>query len=128
MRARAEQLRLGDRVIFAGAVHDMPRLYAAADIFVFPSRYEAFGLALLEAMAAGLPSVVSRAGGLMEVASPEGSVMIDSERSHELARAVVRLGRDAELRASMGAAAAAHAERFDVARRIPRLMAVYERL
>ncbi len=128
MRARAEQLQLGDRVLFVGSVVDMPRLYAAADLFVFPSRYEAFGLALLEAMAAGLPSVVSRVGGITEVASPEGSLTVDAVRAHELAHALVRLGRDAGLRTRMGAAAALHAQRFDVARMIPRLTAIYERL
>ena len=52
------------RIVFAGRRGDLPRLYPAADAFVFPTYYEAFGLVCMEAMAAGLPLFATRAGGI----------------------------------------------------------------
>ena len=55
----ARELGIGEQVIFAGVQQQVPQFLAAMDVFVFPSRYEGLGLALLEAQAAGLPCVVS---------------------------------------------------------------------
>jgi glycosyltransferase involved in cell wall biosynthesis len=55
----AEELGIARQVIFAGVQQHVPHFLAAMDVFVFPSRYEGLGLALLEAQAAGLPCVVS---------------------------------------------------------------------
>lgn len=65
-------------VIFTGAIHeaDMPAMYSAADLFVFPTRYEGFGLAPLEAMACGTPVIASRVGSLPEVLA-EAAYWID---------------------------------------------------
>ena len=59
---QAQARRLGASVQFLGFRHDVPDLLKASDIFVLPSRYEAMSLAVLEAMAVGLPSVVSDVG------------------------------------------------------------------
>lgn len=60
--ARAEELGIGKVVVFAGVRGDVPRLMKGAmDVFVFPSLYEGLGIVFLEAQAAGLPAVVSRA-------------------------------------------------------------------
>jgi len=126
MRALAGDLDLGDRVLFLGSVARMAPLYAAADAFVFPSRYEAFGIALLEAMVAGLPAAVTRAGGIPEVATQETALFVDPERVSPLALAIVRLARDAGLRARLGAGAARVAERFDAPAWVSRLEAIYE--
>ena len=66
---RAAARGVGHKVVFAGFVpeEDLPRLYAAADVAVFPSLYEPFGIVALEAMAAGVPVVTSDIGGLREV-------------------------------------------------------------
>jgi len=58
---------LSDRMEFAGFVRDVPAFLAGINVFVLPSRWEAFGIALLEAMAAGLPCIASRVGGMPEV-------------------------------------------------------------
>jgi glycosyltransferase involved in cell wall biosynthesis len=67
-RARLEALAarhgLGDRVTFHGHQDDVGRFYAAADLFVFPSRMESFGLVLLEAMSHGLPALTIRHDGV----------------------------------------------------------------
>ena len=59
VRNQTEQLGLTDKVVFAGAHKDVERFYQAMDVFVFPSRYEGFGMAMIEAQASGLPCVAS---------------------------------------------------------------------
>ncbi len=58
---------IDDRVIFAGYRENMPEAFAAMDIFAFPSHSEAFGIALVEAMSMGLPSVCSRKDGILDI-------------------------------------------------------------
>lgn len=60
----AEQLGVSERVIFAGARSDLPKIYPAADAFVLPTLYETFALVCLEAMASGLPVLASPVGGI----------------------------------------------------------------
>ena len=69
LRAEANALGLGDKVYFAGYLcgKDVEKMYKAADISVFPSTYEPFGIVALEGMLAERPIVVSDAGGLGEI-------------------------------------------------------------
>jgi glycogen synthase len=69
LRAEANALGLGDKVYFAGYLggKDVEKMYKAADISVFPSIYEPFGIVALEGMLAERPIVVSDAGGLGEI-------------------------------------------------------------
>lgn len=69
LERRAAEMGLGDRVAFWGFIDDETKagLYAAADLCVFPSLYEPFGIVALEAMASGTPLVVSDVGGLAEI-------------------------------------------------------------
>ncbi|ADI01298.1 glycosyltransferase family 4 protein [Syntrophothermus lipocalidus] len=69
LRQKANDLGLGDKVCFTGYIseEDRDRLYQVADVAVFPSLYEPFGIVALEAMAAGTPVVVSDSGGLAEI-------------------------------------------------------------
>ncbi len=55
---------VGDRLIFAGARHDMTEIYSAADVFVLPTSYETFSLVCMEAMACGVPVLATRVGGI----------------------------------------------------------------
>jgi glycosyltransferase involved in cell wall biosynthesis len=70
-RAALEELArregVAERVEFAGFVTDVPAFLDRVNVFVNPSRWEAFGFTLLEAIAAGLPCIASRVGGLVEV-------------------------------------------------------------
>jgi glycosyltransferase involved in cell wall biosynthesis len=70
--AQARALGLNDRVLFAGKISDAERdrFYHAADVAVFPSLYEPFGIVALEAMAAACPVVVTQTGGLQEIVRP----------------------------------------------------------
>jgi len=68
-RARAAELGLGDKILFTGFIpdEDRDRLFKVADVAVFPSLYEPFGIVALEAMAARVPVVAASVGGLAEV-------------------------------------------------------------
>ena len=59
VRNRVTELNLTDRVVFAGAHKDVERFYQAMDVFLFPSRYEGFGMAMIEAQCSGLACVAS---------------------------------------------------------------------
>lgn len=128
MRALADQLQLADRVIFPGDVADPAPLYAAADVFAFPSRWEAFGIALLEAMVAGLPIVATRTGGIPEVLGADWPELVEPDHVTPLALCLIKLARAPALRAARAAAARARAREFDAGPGVARLTAVYDRL
>jgi UDP-glucose:(heptosyl)LPS alpha-1,3-glucosyltransferase len=64
---QATELDVRDRVVFAGHSRDVKRQYAAADIFVFPTAYESFSMATLEAVASGLPILATKVNGTEEL-------------------------------------------------------------
>jgi len=90
------------RVVDVGYVHDkdLPLLYAAAGLFVFPSLYEGFGLPPLEAMACGTPVAVSKAAALPEVVGNAG-VFFDPNDPHDIAKTVTALIHDDKKRAQL---------------------------
>ena len=120
-----QRLGVGDRVRFPGTVEDPEVLYAAADAFVFPSRYEAFGMALLESMAAGLPAVVSAVGGILELSTSATALRVPPDDPQALAGAIARLRADPRLASDMGMAARARATQFDATSAVSRLEGVY---
>jgi glycosyltransferase involved in cell wall biosynthesis len=104
--ALAKSMGLEGRVHFLGFITDMPGLMRSVDLFVLPSRYEPFGLVLLEAMASGLPVVTAcSAGGADLITSRVGVVLADSDDSAALAGALRPLVDDPEYRRTMAAAA-----------------------
>jgi glycosyltransferase involved in cell wall biosynthesis len=111
--ARAEALRLGGQVHFVGYVPgpELPWWYNAAEMFVYPSVYEGFGLPPLEAMACGTPVITSTASSLPEVVGRAG-LTIDPGDTAALADAMERVGSSPELRAEMRAAGLAQAQSF----------------
>ncbi len=107
LRTRA----VGDaRIRFLGAAKppDVRRLLADSDVFLFPSRYDVFGLAVVEAMGAGLATVVSPLPGVVDdlCVSERNCVVVDGGPG-EWATTIVRLVEDAGLRARLGQAATA---------------------
>ena len=102
----AETLGIRERVVFHGHVADPFSHYARAAMFVLPSRFEGMPNALLEAMAAGLPAVVSDAspGPLEEVTHGENGLVVPAGDVAALTGAMTRLVGDAGLRRAMGEA------------------------
>ena len=104
LRERAAQLRLAQRVHLAGAVDraGIASLLAGARAFALPSRGEPFGIALLEAMAAGVPAVATRAGGVPEFARDgENALLVRVDDPQELAAALDRVDMNAEVREAL---------------------------
>lgn len=128
LEERARAVNLSKAISFTGALRDVTLYYKAADIFAFPSRYEAFGIALLEAMAAGLPVVASRTGGITELATDEAALLVPVGDVDGLASALSLLAGDPARRACLGSAARARAAAFDVYLQLPRLEQVYAAL
>ncbi len=100
------------RVTFVGRVEhaETQRFYREADIFVFPSIFESFAIPPVEAMAAGLPVVASRVGGIQETLVDDATgIFVQREDAEELAAAIRRLLDDADLRRRFGEAGRARA-------------------
>lgn len=96
---------LGGVVQVTGFRSDVPDLLAAMDIFAFPSHNEAFGLALIEAMATGLPTVSSDCDGVPDiVVEGRTGLMVPARDAAALAAATARLLDDARLREAFGRA------------------------
>ncbi|TDG00316.1 glycosyltransferase family 4 protein [Paenibacillus piri] len=110
----AEQLGVDRRVHFLGYRKDMANVMRCADFFVFPSRYEACTLAVIEALASGLPVITTYQSGVSELIagdSPSGFVLEDPEDVAGLRRAMRTLSANPELRRELGFNARAIAER-----------------
>jgi len=108
----AERLGLDERVHFLGFRTDVDDLMRAADFFVFPSRYEACTLVLLEAMASGLPIVTAQTAGGAELVSDNcGVVLEDPDDIEALSEALRVLATDSARRASMSRHARDHSEK-----------------
>jgi N-acetyl-alpha-D-glucosaminyl L-malate synthase BshA len=108
--ARARELGVGDAVCLLGRRDDFCRLLGHADGFVLPSESEGFGVAALEAMAAGVPVFGYRVGGLPEVVADGAGALVPCGDVDALAQAVIAGVGDRAVRDTMGRAARARAE------------------
>lgn len=101
-RQRAQILGIDDRVCWLGPLPDadLPALYTAAEIFVFPSLYEGFGLPVIEALACGTPVACANTSSLPEVAG-EAAVLFDPTQTASIADVLRQVLTDAGLRAAL---------------------------
>lgn len=128
-RKRPDMLR---RVHFAGVVPDdeVYRSYANADLLLLPSRYESFGLSVIEAMSFGLPVVAWKAGGVCEtVVDGESGILVDVENRNGLIEAVGRLATDPQLRRRYGdQGRKRYLSHFSTTTSIPRTIDAYRKI
>lgn len=118
----ATKLGVHDKIIFTDFVPEIAGYYAASDIFVFPTLYEPFGLVVAEALASGLPVIVSEGAGATEVINDgrEGLLLKDPTNLNEVAEKINILVKDENLRKQMSRNARKTAEKYswdEVARR-----------
>jgi glycosyltransferase involved in cell wall biosynthesis len=125
LREHARLLGLADRVDFAGHVarDDLAALYRGAACLVFSSRYEGFGLPVLEAMASGTPVVATRSSSIPEVAG-DAAILVDSD-ADELASGIARALSERDRLVSAGLE---RARQFSWAETARRTAAVYREL
>jgi len=105
LRSRTEALELNERVTFTGFRRDLPRLFEALEIVCVPSRNEAFGLTVIEAMAAGKAVIGSDSGAIPELLDTGTGRLAPPGDPRAWAEAMAELATDAELRSRLGQAA-----------------------
>lgn len=128
LRAQAEALGIADACRFPGTIGELGDVYRAIDIFVMPSLWEGLSLAMLEAMAAGLPMVATEVGGAREVLGDDryGKVVPPGDAA-ALAAAIRALLNDPTGRGELAAAGAARVrEHYSVAALARQLTSLYE--
>jgi glycosyltransferase involved in cell wall biosynthesis len=111
-RALAEELGIADRVRFEPASSDVDHYYAAADCFLFPTSYDAFGMVISEAMAMGLPVITTTEAGAAEwIEDGVSGLLVDTPDDHtQFASHIQTLKSDKQLCRRMSLAARAIAE------------------
>ncbi len=124
----AGQKGLAGQVLFLPPRADVQYYYAAADACVAPSLYDAFSLPPAEAMACGLPTIVSRQAGVSEVITHgrDGLILEDPSNADELARLIRTLLEDPELRTQLGEQAAHTARQYTWSRNTEEMKLVFE--
>ena len=127
-RRHAQRAGVGERVDFLGGRDDMRAPYAAADCLVLPSLYDPFGIAVLEALAMGLPAIVSSRCGAAEIIEPGVNGWVcEPGDSAALAQFMLTAER-ASRGGAMAAAARASAERFGIDAMAEKFVSLYQSL
>ena len=127
-RLLARKLGIGERVLFAGPRPDIHKYFAASDIFVFPTNYDAFGMVVLEAMASGLPVISSSAAGVSEIIEEgKDGLKLNNPRDHEeLVEKINYLMENKDLCKKIGRRARKKAEKFSWKAIAMKMLGVFE--
>jgi glycosyltransferase involved in cell wall biosynthesis len=126
LKKSLQTLGIGDHIRFLGYVpeKELPLLYQASSIFIYPSRYEGFGLPVLQAMAAGTPVITTKLSSIPEVAG-DSVLYIDPDKPVELARAIIEVFSNQSLRSSLAASGIKRAGTFSWERTVNETIDVY---
>ncbi len=122
------ELNISDDTRFVGKQEQMEEILAVADLFLLTSEYESFGLAALEAMAAGVPVVSTNAGGLPEIAIQGKTGYLDDVGDiHSMSNHAISILENDETLKKFKASALAHAKNFDIHHVVPQYEALYNK-
>ncbi len=130
-KALCGRLHLQDKVVFTGnvAYEEMPRYFAAADVFALPSAYEGTARVLMESVAAGLPVVTTRVSGVSElVADGENGHIVPVGRPQEMAEKLIHVLRKIEQYGQGAVRQRTVVERYDRRRNLPRVVETWEQI
>lgn len=105
----------------------LPAVYQMAESFVYPSRYEGFGIPIIEAIQSGLPVVAAKGSCLEEAGGPD-NLYVDADRPDELAAAIKQTLRGAEFRDARIASSREYVRRFENTATAQKVMKVYEEI
>jgi glycosyltransferase involved in cell wall biosynthesis len=126
VESEARAAGMAGRIRVLGWRRDVPELLAAADAMVLSSRFEGLPMAVLRAMAAGLPVIASAVDGTVEAVEPgRTGLLVPREDVGALADALIRLGRNPNLRQRMGAAGRIRSARFSAHEAARATLALY---
>lgn len=130
LRQRAESLGIAHKVIMTGPRNDVPRLLRALDAFAISSDFEGLPVAMLEAMAIGVPVVATTVGGIPGVVQDgEHGLLVPPRRPDLLGSALVALAAEPALARAMAARAQRRVhEHFDISRMVRRVESIYHRV
>jgi len=121
-----QTLGIGDRIRFLGYVpeEELPLLYQASTMFIYPSRYEGFGLPVLQAMAAGTPVITTKLSSIPEVAG-DSALYINPDKPFELAQAIKEIFSNHAIKSSLVASGVKRAGTFSWERTVNETIDVY---
>ena len=124
---QTKDLGLVNHIQFLGTRHDIPKLLAASDMFVLPSLWEGLPMALVEAMASGLPIVATDVSGSKQAILPgKTGILVPPGNVEDLENAIIHLLKNPEIGKQMGAAARLRAdEEFSAAKQAQDHIALY---
>lgn len=116
LRELASHLGVGDKLILTGQISDrqeLVKLYKSSDIYLSPSLIETFGITTVEALASGLPLIVTNVPGSRDLHDDSHSFLIEPRSSEAIAEACIKLLQDDDLRKKMGDAALINVQKYD---------------
>jgi len=131
LEKQADELGIGGAIEFVGEIphSELPRRYHGADVFVMPSLSEGFGITAIEAMAAGVAIVATRAGSLPEIVRDgEAGILVERNNAEQIYDAVLRIYKDETLRLRLAENGKREAQKFDWRNSAQEIYEVYCRL
>lgn len=120
---------ISEKVLFLGFVpnEELPGLFRGAEVFVFPSLHEGFGIPVLEAMASGTPVITSNTTALLEVAD-NAALLASPNSPEEIGHAMFKLCNDDELRLQLSQLGIARAQEFSWEKMARETLAIYQKI
>jgi glycosyltransferase involved in cell wall biosynthesis len=127
--ARIRELNIADDVVLPGyvAAEDVPLFYSAAEVFIYPSLFEGFGLPVVEAMACGTPVITSQGSSLEEVAG-DAALLVDPLSEDSIAKALLQILQDDQMRVRLRQAGLERSQFFNFEKTARQTMDVYEQV